>query len=175
MQLYFLRHGPAGDSESWQGTDDARPLTPQGRELMHSVAEGLHALELGVDALVTSPLQRASETAAIVADALQLTPTKASELAKDCDLDQLALVLRRLPEREAQAVIITGHEPDLSRMVAHCIGDRSAHIHLKKGACCRVDVPGPVTDGKSLSGKGTLEWLLTPALITAIGGKPKNK
>jgi phosphohistidine phosphatase len=175
MHLYFLRHGPAGDPETWQGNDDDRPLTPDGRELMASVAEGLHALELGVDALISSPLRRANETATIVAAALHLTPMQASELAKGCMLRQLADVLSRLPDKQTESVIVTGHEPDLSRMVARCIGEGEANIHLKKGGCCRVDIPGPVSSAHDLDGKGRLEWLMTPALLTAIGGKPKNK
>jgi len=39
--LFFLRHGQAGDRESWQGPDDERPLTGEGTAEMQAVADFL--------------------------------------------------------------------------------------------------------------------------------------
>src|SRR5262249_20580449 len=64
MILYVLRHAQAED-KSEQGGDEARRLTPRGRDKMRSAAAGLRALRLRFDAIVTSPFARAAETAEI--------------------------------------------------------------------------------------------------------------
>ena len=67
MILYILRHGIAED-EAPKGDDGARRLTPRGRAKMRAVAAGMRALGLRYDVILTSPLVRAVETAAILAD-----------------------------------------------------------------------------------------------------------
>ena len=71
MKLLFLRHGLA-DRSAWSGSDYERPLTPRGKERMRAEAETIASLDLGLDAILTSPLTRASQTAEIVADQLGL-------------------------------------------------------------------------------------------------------
>ena len=72
MLCYFLRHGPAGDATKWQGSDFDRPLTQDGIKRIAREAKTIAALEVVPDAIVTSPLVRARQTAEIVADELKL-------------------------------------------------------------------------------------------------------
>ena len=65
MKLCFLRHGEA-DWPDWNKPDDERPLTERGRKEMKRVARFLERLKLVPDAILTSPLPRASQTAEIV-------------------------------------------------------------------------------------------------------------
>ena len=68
MKLCFLRHGEA-DWPNWTKPDNERPLTERGRKEMKRVAKFLDRLKLSADAILTSPLPRASQTAEIVGQA----------------------------------------------------------------------------------------------------------
>ena len=71
MNAAFFRHGPAEE-----GMSDERPLSAEGRKKTAQAARGLRALELGIDAVFTSPLPRALQTAELVAKALELPRPK---------------------------------------------------------------------------------------------------
>ena len=64
-ETYFIHHGIAVD-RSGERADEARFLTPKGIEKTQQVAQGLLAWGLQFDALLTSPLVRAQETAEIL-------------------------------------------------------------------------------------------------------------
>lgn len=70
MICYFVRHGPAVDAQEWRGPDFDRLLTEKGRERMARVANRLAKLHRTLDAIVTSPLVRAKQTASIIGDGL---------------------------------------------------------------------------------------------------------
>ncbi len=72
MKLYFLRHGLAGERSEWKGNDFDRPLTEDGKTKMAVEAATIAKLNLGLDAILTSPLVRAYQTAEIVAQKLKL-------------------------------------------------------------------------------------------------------
>src|SRR5262245_16485802 len=93
MELYFLRHAIAAD-EAPDGLGDAsRPLTKEGITKMQAGARGFRRLGLQLDVLLSSPLTRAHETAAIVARELDLEPQLADELAPGCDSARLFALL----------------------------------------------------------------------------------
>src|SRR5437588_7924009 len=71
MKLCFLRHGEA-DWPNWNKPDDERPLTERGKKEIQKVADFFKVLDISLDRIVTSPLPRAQQTAAIVADRLKL-------------------------------------------------------------------------------------------------------
>ncbi len=72
-RLTLLRHGESvGNAESrWQGQSDY-PLTERGRAQAQALAERWKGEKVKFDLVVTSPLQRARETAEIVASALDI-------------------------------------------------------------------------------------------------------
>ncbi len=158
IQLFFLRHGRAVAREDWTGTESRRPLTKGGVALMRREAQALAALDLGLDLIVTSPLERARRTAEIAADALgmkkRLVSSKA--LAHGFSLRALAGVIASRPN--AARVMLVGHEPDFSRVVSELVG--GGRITLRKGAVARVDVAGTVGPGR-----GRLVWLLQPETL----------
>ena len=72
-QFVFLRHGESlGNAQSrWQGQSDY-PLTDKGRAQAQALAERWKAERVKFDLVLSSPLGRARETAAIIASKLDL-------------------------------------------------------------------------------------------------------
>ena len=68
MQLVLIRHARA-EERALLKRDRTRALTVDGRRRMRKAARGLHALLPGLSQIATSPLTRARQTAAIVAEA----------------------------------------------------------------------------------------------------------
>ncbi len=158
MKVYFLRHGLASDREQWQGDDFERPLTDEGREKMAREAKALAKLGIALDAIITSPLVRAKQTAEIVADRLKLHNRlkKDERLSPGFDAEQLRLVLQ--DHTDADAIMLVGHEPDFSATIEHIVG--GAKIDLKKGGLACVDLANVA------SLDGVLLWLVPPKLLT---------
>ena len=150
MHLYFLRHGIAEDRQP--GCSDAeRRLTPEGIEEMERVGEGLRALDLRLDAILTSPLVRARETAEIAAKALHMRDRLHEEppLASGARFGDLHQALADAPEKAR--VMLVGHEPDLSGFVEVLTEGR---VRMEKASLVYVKVRAVEP------GMGELRWLL---------------
>ena len=164
-QLYVMRHGIAVARGDPNFPDDSmRPLTPEGKKKLKGIAKGLFRLGLCVDAIISSPLVRASETAAIVAEVFGpgITVEHSDFLRPGGSLQALLTSLGKRTDHHS--VLLVGHEPDLSEGVARLIGNARANFQFKKGGCCRIDFdkfpPRP---------PGKLIWWLTPRVMRKIG------
>jgi phosphohistidine phosphatase len=156
LKIYFLRHGVAVEPGDWRGNDSSRPLTDDGRERMAREAKALRKLELDLDAIVTSPLARARETAEIVASALKITTIKEdARLGTGFGLLSLEEILE--DHADAKAIMLVGHEPTLSSTIGQLIG--AARIDLKKGGLACVEVRD------ASSGSGELLSLIPPKML----------
>jgi phosphohistidine phosphatase len=155
-RLYFLRHGLA-DWPNWTGPDGERPLTPEGIRKMKDSARTLKRLDLAVEAILSSPLIRAKQTAEFVAERLKLKVTVVPSLAPGFGIHQLSDVLAEYAD--AQIFMLVGHEPDFSTTISKLIG--GGNVMMKKGGLARVDLDSldPL--------HGQLVWLLAPAVLTA--------
>lgn len=156
MKLYFLRHGLAWNREEWAGEDADRPLTEEGKTRMAREAKTIAKLELGLTAIITSPLVRAYQTAEIVARELQMLDqlVKDERVSPGFGSDQLGEILRAHPK--ADALMLVGHEPDFSDLISCLIG--GGRVECKKGGLALVDL-----DTTSL--KGELVWLIPPKAL----------
>jgi phosphohistidine phosphatase len=165
MMLYLIRHAIAEDTAA-SGRDSDRALTADGKVKMRRAAEGLRALDVQLDQLLTSPYRRAVETAEIVAGALGPVETGVlSELAAGADIPALLTALR--PYRHLQAIGLVGHQPDLGCLASHVMtgSAQACPLSLKKGgvACLEVAAArGPL--------RGDLLWLATPKQLRVLGG-----
>jgi phosphohistidine phosphatase len=150
MTVYFLRHGEARAAGS--GGDAARALTAAGVARMEREAASMAALRFRVDRVLSSPLVRARQTAEIVARALGRGEALSVDerLSPGFGRDHLRLVLR--DHHGAAALMLVGHEPDISAVIGACIGGGS--VEVGKGTLARLDFERP----GSLS--ATLAWLL---------------
>src|SRR4051812_36185839 len=68
MIIYFLRHANAGEAKKDPKKDEQRGLDAIGVAQCFQVARLFSALELVPDVIITSPLKRAMQTAALVAN-----------------------------------------------------------------------------------------------------------
>lgn len=168
MILYFMRHGIAADrAEGGARSDDReRPLTPKGIKRMHKVAKGLTRLTLSCDRILTSPLERARQTAKIVAQALRLENRleEIPQLSPDQSVQELLSCLGA--HAGEKKILLVGHEPLLSRTVSFLLaGKAGASIRFKKGGLCCLEV-----DGVPAQGRAVLQWALTPKQLRLLAG-----
>jgi phosphohistidine phosphatase len=164
MKLLVIRHGPAGDRAEWEaeGRDDRqRPLTLDGKKEMGRVAKGLATLVSKIDRLATSPLERAVQTAEIVAAEYDCDIMTVEALTPGSDPDE---VVKWLREQRGETIAIVGHEPDLSALMGHLLSAKPvSFVTLKKSGTALLDFdqsPGP--------GKAKLEWLLVPRVLKQL-------
>jgi len=153
MKICFLRHGEA-DWPDWDKPDDERPLTDRGRREMRRVAKFLDRLEFSVDAILTSPLPRASQTAEIVAQRLCIGMQIEPKLAHGFSLERLRQMVGKV---EGESVMVVGHEPEFSAVIEKLTG---GIVKISKGGIALVDANRGCTSGKLL-------WLFSPKFAKA--------
>jgi phosphohistidine phosphatase len=158
MRCYFLRHGIAVEPDAWSGSDFDRPLTREGRERMEREAKAIAELSLELDAIVTSPLLRAKQTAQIVAERLEMEVVEDPGLGGGFNLERLRSILHA--HAGANAIMLVGHEPSMSLTIGQAIG--GGGVELKKAALAGLEF------GDSAA-MGTLLSLIPPKVLVALG------
>jgi phosphohistidine phosphatase len=156
LRVYILRHATA--EVRGPGVLEAnRQLTPEGKLELKAVLKQAYAAGVSPEAILTSPWSRALETARMAGKALQcerVVETRA--LLPDVPPAKVLKEIRAI--RNAKAVMVAGHEPQLSRLAAFLL-EAPVAIDLKKSALMRIDIlekEGPP--------RGVLKWMLTPRL-----------
>jgi phosphohistidine phosphatase len=157
-QLWFLRHA---DAEP-HGTraDSERRLTPRGERQARLVGVALGRTGVSFQAVLVSPKVRARQTAELAAEEWgeqAPSPQAYAPLAGGFDAAQ-ALDLLAGTDADAR-ILLVGHEPDLSGVVAQLTG---ARIDLKKGGLAVVRLEGAGGSG------GELLVLLRPRELALI-------
>lgn len=163
MILYFARHGRAGQSRP-TADDDARELTADGVAELQAAAPIWRRLNLRPDAVISSPLPRARQTAELVCEAIGGAPVIDDRLRPGARWPDLARAMADHPD--ARRVMFVGHEPDLSSAIAELTG--AASVRMRKGGLACVEfygVPEP--------GAGEIAWLVDPDLYMTDGGSDR--
>ena len=161
MRLLVIRHAHAAPQTA--ATPDAeRPLTMEGEQRFRAAARGL-AQRVTPDVLLTSPLLRARQTAAIASAAWGgLAPTPDGALALG-GVEGILATLENQP-RDATVAII-GHEPTVSMLVAQLTGAASSEsFAFEPGAAALLELSSIARRS------GRLLWVMTPPDVTAPGG-----
>src|SRR5229473_5877937 len=161
MILYFLRHANAGEHLINPKKDEKRALDKEGIEQCGYIGRALAALEVQVDAVVSSPLKRATQTASLIGNELgyegklQLDPAMRPE-ASFTDF-------RRMLEKYAKhdSIMVVGHNPTITEFLARIItkSGSEAILDFKKGAVARAE---------TLRHAATLNWFFTPKMAREI-------
>ena len=107
MKVVLVRHAEAAPGDP----DELRALTPAGHEQARRLGEQLRADGVQPDAVLSSPLLRARETAADLGFG---DPEPLDELAPGATAhDVKAAIAGR-----GETVVVVGHQPDCSRITA---------------------------------------------------------
>jgi phosphohistidine phosphatase len=127
---------------------------------MRAAAATWRRLNLRPDAIITSPLARARQTAKLVTEGLGLPapPIADERLAPGAGWGELARAMADHPD--ARRILFVGHEPDLSRVIALLTG--AASVRMRKGGLACVEFPGTPEPGS-----GEIAWLIDPDLYAA--------
>ena len=112
MRLFVVRHAEAAPGEP----DELRPLTDAGRASARALGDRLG--ELGVDAVVTSPLLRARETGDAIARGAGVTAEADDRLAPGATAGDV----RAAATGRGESVVAVGHQPDCSEIVLELTG-----------------------------------------------------
>jgi phosphohistidine phosphatase len=162
MIIYFLRHANAGDPKLDSASDEKRPLDKLGIKQSHDMGRVLAALEIKVDAIISSPLLRALQTAELVAEEFDhkskiitdaaLRPEGSYEMFRD--------LLRRHSSKKS--IMVAGHNPSMTDFLNRLLSGGSSFnaIEMKKGAVAKVEMD----DHDS----ALLKWYLPPKVARAL-------
>jgi phosphohistidine phosphatase len=156
LTLYILRHAEA---EPEANSDAERALTPKGRDQAKKMGRFCREKEICPELLLTSPLVRAEQTAKLVwkelgdTTRLEVASFLSAGMRPETALTQIGKVA------SVASLMLVGHEPDLSELIAAIIGGAPDHIRLRKAALAKLTLP------EAKPGVGTLEFLLTPKLL----------
>jgi phosphohistidine phosphatase len=160
MIIYFVRHASAGQKKLTPKKDEKRPLDSDGIHQSTQMGRILATLDTTVEAVISSPLKRATQTAALVANEIGYEGKLNVEnaLRPGADYLQFRDMLRKYAK--ADSVMVVGHNPNFSEFLGHLVAENGsrAHIEMKKGAVAKVE---------SAQKKFVLQWLLTPRLANA--------
>jgi phosphohistidine phosphatase len=161
MELLIIRHAIAFERDRHRWADDAaRPLSPLGIRRSRQAAAGLKALCKAPDRFLTSPLDRARETAKILT---AVAGWPRAEIARELKPGEGArAVLKLLALDRSRRVAIVGHQPDLSALISACLQERgkTLPVEMKKNAVACLSFKG-----RARAGGGVLDWLATPRLL----------
>jgi len=163
MELLIVRHAIACERDVKRWPDDAeRPLSAPGVTRARRAAAGLKCLAPRPSRVLTSPLVRARQTAAI------LTEFAAWPKATPCALllpgASPEALLTLLAASASPRIAVVGHEPDLSRLLATCLSGNAADgaFEFRKMGVALV-----AFEGRPGAGHGELVWFVPPRLLRA--------
>jgi len=156
VKLYVLRHA---DADSSAPSDELRALSPKGLDQTVRVAEFCKDRAQVPDVILHSPVRRARETAELFGQSVE-SHHLIEVTWLDCGMSPEVGLKELATYYEFPSVLLVGHEPDLSQLIATCLGlgdPRALHLRKASLACLELDT--------LTAGGGRLEWLLTAKLI----------
>lgn len=159
MILYVLRHAIAEEPRPGQ-SDSTRQLTETGRSRCRRVLAHAKRVKVQPRNILTSPYDRAAQTAEIAKAELGFD----RELITSNALLPFVSVQDLWNEIRDYAaggdVMVVGHNPQLSMLVVWLLGGRADALWLKKSGLVALDIGGAGPHPRA-----ELSWLLTPGSV----------
>ena len=161
MFLYFLRHASAGQPLSNVKKDEKRGLDKDGIEQCGYVGRALAALGVQVEVIVSSPLKRSTQTAALVGNEMGHEGKLVLEAAlrPEATFSDFQKMLEKYARLDS--VMVVGHNPNLREFLGRVISEAGceATVELKKGAVAKVEMR---------RSSGSLSWCITPRILRTL-------
>jgi phosphohistidine phosphatase len=162
MLVVLLRHAEAED-RSLTGLDADRRLTAAGEKRSKLVARALWKLVPSYDRVFVSPLVRARQTAAAVAEVsgFRGEPIETPALRPGAAPIE---ILRQLRDHPVASVLLVGHQPHLGALFGRLLtGTEGTEVPMKKAAAAAFEFAGD-----PLSGHAELLFLLPPKVAERL-------
>lgn len=159
--LYLVRHGIAKNvGEDGIRRDFDRPLSDLGIERTNQVMAGLdHVIEDYPDAILTSPLIRAKETAEICAAKLQGSYEVVSTDKLEPGTTSVE-ILQWIDHLDWASMMLVGHMPDMAMLAGTCLASEKLDIVFKKASVCCIRFYSHIRPAG-----GELRWHLPPEIL----------
>jgi phosphohistidine phosphatase len=170
-RLLLLRHAKTERAEPGERDRDRR-LTARGRADAPVIGAYMVRHRLGPNVALVSPVKRAEETWALVADAFKKSPRVVrEERIYNAGAATLMELIRAV--RDATTLLVVGHNPGLHDLAVQLIasGDVDARERVKEKlpTCGLVVVEFPLDAWSQLhANTGRLERFISPRLIAAV-------
>src|SRR5260370_26095744 len=161
MFLYFLRHASAGQTLSSAKKDEKRGLDKDGIEQCGYIGRALAALGVQVEIIISSPLKRSTQTAALVGNEMGHEGKLIVEnaLRPQASFSEFQKMLAKYARQDS--MLLVGHNPNLQDFLGRVISDsgREAVADLKKAAVAKVEMRRT---------SGSLSWCITHRILRTL-------
>ena len=138
MRLLLLRHA---DASTVASSDAERPLSEKGVEQARRVGAFCRNHELLPNIVLCSPLLRARQTAEGFVSAAGTDPAMVCQFLA-CGMSPTTALAELKPYQFLDTVLLIGHEPDFSNLVAHLLEPTgSVSIHIRKASLTLLELP----------------------------------
>ena len=164
MVIYFLRHANAGQKHfSDPSKDEKRPIDKIGEEQSHDVGRALAALGVTVNVIISSPLTRAMQTAAIVSQELGHEEKLVLDdaLRPEATFEKFKALLNR--HKDKAAIMVVGHDPSMTDFVNGVLSERQS-----VGGDRNEERPAWPRWRKILRRPAVLKWCMPPKVVQRI-------
>lgn len=156
MLLYLVRHATAQD-RALGLPDPGRHLIDKGVKQSEKLADFCKKQQITPQLLLTSPLVRAEQTAALLHQHADWpAPQPQAWLTIETLAEVQLKALLELRRQGVKSVCCVGHEPDISALLAELLQTEAEHFHIKKASITALDL--------SLD-QAVLLWSLPVALL----------
>ena len=141
--------------------DEKRALDKDGIEQCGFIGRALAALGVQVEVILSSPLKRATQTAALVGNEMGHEGKLVLEnaLRPQAAFSDFQKMLEKYARQDS--ILVVGHNPNLREFLGRVICDSGceAVIELKKGAVAKVEMR---------RNTGSLSWYITPRILRTL-------
>jgi phosphohistidine phosphatase len=157
MNLYLVRHSIA-ENISIDKKDFDRELTEEGKFVINKSSDAWKSYINNIDAVLTSPLVRAVQTAEIISKNLQ----EESNILKDNLLgtgSRTADLIELLNTLDYKNIVVVGHQPDLSIHLNNFCGTGIFNIAFPPASIAKIEFVNSIKYGK-----GRLIYFIPPII-----------
>ena len=151
MDIYIVRHGVAADLDNEIAEESYRYLTIHGRNHCRIVAQRLKDMKINLDAVFSSPLVRALQTAELFSSVMKYDGEirTAIELIGGSSFNRFKQFIIR--NSHFERIALFGHAPDVNIFSTGMITENPknvSHINFKNSSVCKVEFNPDTETGK---------------------------